>query len=165
MDTAVSNSETTVSEILTPPEIIMDFIEALPATIRETVALQVYAFVARKSWTGRPRFVPKVRTLLFKTWSHLPSTASTFRVGATISAAAALDHALYVSFVRRRAREKVLQEMAGEDDAYAKMAHQAPLQSRHFNSAWQQWLGLRSGPLSPVELQRWHQFISTGKAD
>lgn len=137
-----------------PPQIVCDFLSSLPTTIRGVVSSLVWIYAVRLLIKRDHDTEGEIRDLLL-------NSGPTFGFGMLLCTVASLDHILNTAVSNATMREETLQELARENPAFQQYALQAPLNTRHFEGAWKQWISLRSGPLAPERLQDFERKMRT----
>jgi hypothetical protein len=131
-----------------PRDVLIDFLGALPTTIKENVlALCLMAFDAY------PYGDPSLDLLAL-----VPATLDARYPALAGHRCAMLSAVIEVALAEEaHSQGEFYTQMAKEDDAeiFAKMAAQAPLKERHSERARRQFAELRDGPLSPRALRAW----------
>src|SRR4051812_12686663 len=113
-----------------PPQIVFSFLKSLPPTIKDTVLVIVWVYVARQPIKSVAELEVDMNDLLLK-------SGRTFGFGALLCTVAAIDHILSTSVATAETREATLREIAQSDPSFQTLALQAPLNTRHFDAAWE----------------------------
>jgi hypothetical protein len=131
-----------------PPQIVFNFLTSLPVTIKGYVQPLVWFYVQRQTPQSAEILEADIGQLLLE-------GGRAQRFGALICIVAVIDYILSSAMSEATTRDDFLRELANEDPSFEPFALQAPLKTRHFESAWSRWSALRKDVLAPEML---HDF-------
>ena len=141
----------------TPNKRIVQFIERLPATIRDSVRTQIILFFDDAAGWDRESDLD----LLARSLIDPPVTGSRFaKSHAAVLVSAALD---FIFEHGLSGQSEELQELAEAIDSASlrKAALELPLRKKHFDQASTTWRELRQSDLSLQALQEYHASLAS----
>ena len=129
-----------------PNEILFDFLERLPITIKEVVLARTCMAFGKLGLEPEQDLMATLRTVAGHSPTDLP-----FRISA-------LCGAVELALIHEQNDEDIYKRLSAEhpeSELFAKMALQAPLKDKHWQSSVESFALLRSGPLSAPALRAW----------
>ena len=135
-------------------EVIVHFIESLPATIRTEILLFIMMYALDRDTMETEIFLPTIR-------DELTKTGGMKRMGVTLRTVAALDHILLRSAQKTRTAKIAIEQNAAKlsPEIVDRFSARQPLSQKYLDRALRDWTKLRSTLITPQNLVDYEDIL------